>query len=79
MRIQAIDNVSFFWFCRILLHILPRIKIRVNVSVSPLPLDFIEGGSAERRGLRLKGSVKLIGWRNKPTININKSGRLQAS
>ena len=49
------------------------------MGVSLSDLDLIKGGGAERRGLRLKGSVKLIGWRNKPTININKSGRLQAS
>ena len=48
MRIQAIDNDSFFWFCRILLHILPRIKIRVNESVSPSDLELIKGGVAER-------------------------------
>ena len=50
MRIQAIDNVSFFWFCRILLHILPRQKIRVTVDVSESGLDLIRGGGPQDAG-----------------------------
>ena len=44
MRIQAIDNDSFFRFCRILLHISPHIKIRVTVAFLELGLDLIIGG-----------------------------------
>jgi hypothetical protein len=63
MQIQAIDNDSFFWLCRVLPHILPHIKIRVTVDVSQSDLDLVRGGGAAgRRGLRLGSVVYLIGW-----------------
>jgi len=63
MQIQAIDNDSFFWLCRILPHILPHIKIRVTEASFLSALDFVEGGGAAgRRSLRLGGPVYLIGW-----------------
>ena len=52
MRIQAIDNDSFFRLCSILPHILPHIKIRVTEDVSLSALDFIEGGGRERAAVR---------------------------
>lgn len=64
MRIQAIDNDSFFWLCRILPHILPHIKIRVTAGVSQSDLDLVKGGGAAgRRGLCFGSAVYLIGWR----------------
>jgi hypothetical protein len=42
-------------------HILPHIKIRVTVDVSPSDLDLIKGGGAAgRRGLRLRAG--LLDW-----------------
>lgn len=70
MRIQAIDNDSFFWFCRILLHILPRIKIRVNVSVSPLPLDFIEGVGS-RLGRACFSEGRYFDWLAGLKVNVS--------
>ena len=58
MRIQAIDNDSFFWSHRILPHILPHIKIRVTVDVSQSDSDLVRGGGdAGRRGLCPRAAV----------------------
>ena len=41
MQIQAIDNDSFFWLCRVLPHILPHIKIRVTEVASLSDLEVV--------------------------------------
>ena len=70
MQIQAIDNDSFFWLCRVLPHILPRIKIRVNVSVSLLPLDFIEGGGS-RLGRACVSEGRYFDWLAGLKVNVS--------